>query len=290
MKEKKSFIYGISAVLLWSTVATAFKLALRELEVVQLLLISSVVSFFVLLIIALFSGERRQLFRQTKGELVMSAVMGLLNPFAYYLCLFAAYDRLPAQEALSLNYSWAIVLALISVPLLKHKLSWKGLLCLLLSFFGVVVIAFRGDFTSAEFRDFPGVALALISAIFWAFYWILNVRDARDTIVKLCTNFFFGSIFIVIYSALSGKLNVPYVSETLAAVYIGLFEMGITFVLWLTALKYSKSNARLSSLVYLSPFISLMLIALILKEPIYISTLVGLVFILSGIVLQKKIG
>lgn len=289
MKEKKSFIYGISAVLLWSTVATAFKLALRELEVSQLLLISSVVSFFVLLIIALISTDRQQLFRQSPRDIAMSFIMGALNPFAYYLCLFAAYDRLPAQEALSLNYSWAIALALLSVPLLKQKLSLKGLLFLLLSFFGVVIIAFRGDFTSAKFSDTLGVSLALISSLIWALYWILNIRDARDTVVKLCTNFFFGSLFIIIYSAVIGKLNVPNVSGALSATYIGLFEMGITFVLWLTALKSSKSNAKLNSLVYLSPFISLMLIALILKEPIYISTLVGLVFILTGIVLQKRV-
>ena len=34
---------------------------------------------------------------------------GFLNPFLYYIILFKAYSLLPAQEALSLNYTWPLV-------------------------------------------------------------------------------------------------------------------------------------------------------------------------------------
>jgi drug/metabolite transporter (DMT)-like permease len=34
--DRQALLYGLCAVLLWSTVATAFKLALRELDVLQL--------------------------------------------------------------------------------------------------------------------------------------------------------------------------------------------------------------------------------------------------------------
>ncbi|MCV6021929.1 EamA family transporter, partial [Escherichia coli] len=45
-----------------------------------------------------------------------------------------------------------------------------------------------------------------------------------------------------------------------AVTYVGLFEMGITFVLWLSALKSTQTTARISNLIFASPFISLMLL------------------------------
>ena len=42
-------------------------------------------------------------------------ILGLVNPFLYYLVLFKAYDLLPAQEAQAINYTWALMLAFLSV-------------------------------------------------------------------------------------------------------------------------------------------------------------------------------
>ncbi len=70
-------------------------------------------------------------------------------------------------------------------------------------------------------------------------------------------------------------------------VYIGFFEMGITFILWMLALNKSKSTVKLSNLVYLSPFISFIFISIVLKEHIYYSTIIGLILIVSGILFQQ---
>ena len=65
--------------------------------------------------------------------------------------------------------------------------------------------------------------------------------------------------------------------------------MGITFVLWLKALKFSATTAKVSNLIYLSPFLSLVFIRFIVGETILLSTLTGLVFIVGGILLQQYI-
>ena len=70
-------------------------------------------------------------------------------------------------------------------------------------------------------------------------------------------------------------------------IYIGLFEMGITFVLWLNALKYSLTTAKVSNLIYISPFISLIIIHFIVGETILLSTIMGLALIVSGILMQQ---
>ncbi len=73
----------------------------------------------------------------------------------------------------------------------------------------------------------------------------------------------------------------------LAVTYVGLFEMGVTFVLWLTALKLTNNTARVSNLIFASPFISLILLANIIGEAIHPSTLIGLVLIIAGLAIQQ---
>ena len=63
--------------------------------------------------------------------------------------------------------------------------------------------------------------------------------------------------------------------------------MGITFLLWLKALKLSKTTAHVASLVYLAPFFSLVVISFVVNEKILLSTIIGLIFIVGGIILQK---
>ena len=73
-----------------------------------------------------------------------------------------------------------------------------------------------------------------------------------------------------------------------AAVAVGLFEMGIPFVLWSRALKLSSSVARIGTLSFLVPFLSLFWVSLVLREPIAPSTLAGLACIVSGTFFQQR--
>ncbi len=100
-------------------------------------------------------------------------------------------------------------------------------------------------------------------------------------------NFMFGSVFIFVSILLFAKIKIPDLKGILGAVYIGLFEMGITFLLWLKALKLSKTTANVANLVYLAPFFSLVVISFVVGEKILLSTIIGLIFIVGGIILQK---
>jgi drug/metabolite transporter (DMT)-like permease len=70
-------------------------------------------------------------------------------------------------------------------------------------------------------------------------------------------------------------------------VYIGLFEMGIPFVLWLKALQLSETTGKISNLIYLTPFLSLIFIHTILKERLFYTSVIGLGLIIAGILVQR---
>lgn len=285
--QKQAYAYALTAVLFWSTVASAFKISLRYLDFLQLLFFSSIVSSIVLFLILLIQNKLSLLKEYSKKDYLHSLMLGFLNPFLYYVVLFKAYSLLPAQEAQPLNYTWSIMLVLLSIPLLKQRINFKSIVAVLISYFGVLVISTRGAMLELSFTNPNGVLLALGSAVIWALFWIYNIKDKRDEVAKLFLNFSFGFIFILIAILFFSKMKVFNIAGLLGATYVGLFEMGITFVFWLKALRLSKTTAQVSNLIYLSPFVSLVLIHLFVGERILLSTLIGLIFIVTGIMLQQ---
>ncbi len=290
MKSQQKAVYlAALAVLFWSTVATAFKLGLRCYSPLQLIFLSSFVSVFVFLGISVVTGRIRQIFRQDIGQLLMSAVLGLLSPAAYYLVLFMAYQRLPAQVAQPLNYVWTIVLVLLSVPFLGQKLSFVKFLSVLIGFSGAFIISTQGKLLNFRLNEPIGVGLALGSSVLWAMYWIFSARDGRDDVVKLLTNFVFGVIYLTVlmfwFKAFDGLKSGLCL---LAPVYIGFFEMGFTFYLWMRAMELTDSSAKISNLVFFSPFLSLVFIHFVLGEQLYYTTFLGLLLIILGIWLSER--
>jgi len=288
-RTKSSYLYAGLAILFWSTVPTAFKISLGELDILPMLLIASLASTLILFAVVTGSGKINILIQTSGKELLTSAILGLINPFLYYLILLKAYQLLPAQVAQPLNMIWPIILVFLSVPILGQKIEKKSFIALFISFMGVYVIASQGNLFKPGHPNIPGVLLAIGSSVFWAFYFILNVKDKRDEGAKLLLNFIFGSLYLIIAMIISGKWEfLTHTKGIIASVYVGLFEMGITFLFWLKALKLASNTARVSNLVYLAPFLSLIFVHYIIHEPVYYTTPFGLVLIISGIFIQNK--
>ena len=289
-KHRVAYLYALAAVVFWSTSATAFKLSLRHIDILGLLFFASLTSTVALLVYLGLTRKLALLRTFTKRDYLFSAGMGFLNPFLYYVILFKAYSLLLAQEAQPINFVWPLTLVLLSIPLLGQRIKLGSIIAICISFSGVVVIGTRGDILGFRFSNTTGVLLALSTTIVWSLFWIFNTKDKRESTVRLFLNFAFASLFILLVLLGWGRPAIPPVRGLIGAIYVGLFEMGITFLLWLKALKAAKTTAHVVNLIYLVPFLSLLLIAAVLREPIFPSTIVGLVLIVAGIVLQKMWG
>lgn len=286
-RDRKALYLGISAVLLWSTAATAFKLALRDLDVFQLVAWSVSASAIALLVIVCWQGQQSQLWSSLRERPGYFFLLAGINPLLYYLVLLHAYALLPVQQAQTINYTWAITLALLAVPLLGQRMGRRDVLAVVLGYSGVVIIATQGQPFSMQFSSLTGVVLALGSTLVWAFYWILNTRNKGDPVVSLCLNFLLATPAAWLVCAVFSTPAIGGTSGLLAALYVGLFEMGITFAMWASALRLTTSVARIGNLIFLSPLFSLVLIATVLEEAIHPATLVGLALIIPGVLLQQ---
>ncbi|MCS6229327.1 DMT family transporter [Shewanella baltica] len=282
-----AYVYGMAAVFLWSTVATAFKIALSYYTPLQLVFVAVLTSIIALGGILAWQKKLSLLKQQFLRRPAFYLVTGLINPFLYYVVLFKAYSLLPAQQALSLNYTWAVLLPLLAAPLLKQHLRKSDIVAALIAYTGVFIIATGGDISGFSFDSPLGIGLALTSTLLWCLYWIVNTKDQGDPVVSLLLSFLIGLPFIAVTLVLTDTLPSFSLKAIFAGVYVGLFEMGITFVLWLMALKTATRTANISTMVFLSPVMSIGFIAWILQETIAMATYLGLAFILSGMMLQQ---
>ena len=270
--------------LLWSTVATAFKLGLVHLTPAQLLWLSSCFA------LVIFAGA--YVFRPSKPHIPKGAIwvllLGVVNPFLYYLVLLEGYDRLPAQVAQPLNYLWAIVYALLAVPILRQRLTWTAVVGIVISYFGVVLLLTRGDWTAFDTFDAIGLTLILASTVLWAVYWLFQQRLSVPPVQFMFIGFAIGTPLIGIYCHWTDGLPDLSLTNLGYGAWIGCFEMGLTYLLWQRALSFSRDGASVSQLIFLSPLISLGLIQFILGEEVHVFTLLALPVILVGIYLVRR--
>jgi drug/metabolite transporter (DMT)-like permease len=281
----KAYIYALVSVLFWSTAATAFKIALAHLDIFQLLFYASLASTLILLLPILFNDQIGILVKEAKVHWKRCLLIAALNPLSYYLILFAAYDRLPAQIAQPINYTWAIVLTFMSVIFLRQRPLLSDYLAAFICYAGVVVIS-QGGLDNFADSHILGLILAILSTFVWASYWILNVNDPRNQAVAMCLNFLFALPITALLCFTMSSFTIDSIGLA-SAIYIGIFEMGLAFLFWSKALRMAENTSRVSTLIFLAPFISLVFIQQILNETIQSSTYLGLGIIIFGLVLQR---
>jgi drug/metabolite transporter (DMT)-like permease len=289
--NQESLVFGLMAVGLWSTMATAFKWALLYTTPMQLITAAATVSWLFFAMRLAVSGSLRSVMEVPRTIRWRCLILGLLNPGLYYWILFQAYDLLPAQDAMAINYTWGLTLPLIASLFSKIVPTRSEIGLALLSYLGILIIVTDGDLSAFEFTAPLGVLLALLSTVIWGLSWVLNSRfvdtHQLNPEVTLFLNFTAATPVLWLLTTLSGGAIALTWASILSGLYVGLFEMGIAFVLWMNALRLTNNPIRVSSLIFLAPPLSLVLITTVLGEPISQSTLLGLVVILLGLAGQQ---
>ena len=287
-KETKAVVYAAIAVLSWSTVATAFKMALRYLSHDEMLTVACVASLLVFTVLLTVQRKWGDLARLSAKEWGRMALLGLLNPVAYYLVLFKAYDLLPAQVAQPINYAWPIVLLVLLALFGGQPIPRKKYIGMFLSLGGVALISLGGGGLTGSSLSVAGLLLAALSALLWALYWMVNKRVVAkmDSSLVLWVSFLVSSVVMLLMTAPRLAQHIT-LQGALASGYVGWVEMGIPFICFGAAMRMTSNPALINQLCYLSPFLSLFFIATILGETILLTTYIGLALIVGGLIYNK---
>lgn len=285
--NSKATVYAGIAVLSWSTVATAFKISLTHLTHFEMLLVASCTALCLFILLLTVQRKWTLVRALPARQWRRFALIGLLNPVAYYLVLFKAYALLPAQVAQPINYAWPIVLLILLALFARQPIPRMKYVGMFISLAGVALISFGSGSMAGSSVSVTGLLLAALSAFLWAAYWMVNNKNrAVDGSVTLFMSFLFGTLYLVAGACVVG-VNITTLSGILSGMYVGAFEIGVPFIFFGLAMRKTTNPALVNQMCYLSPFLSLFLIAVVLGEQIVTTTYIGLALIVTGIVFNE---
>ena len=282
----RSYLYLALCILLWAAIPVASKKILVTLDNLQMLFYSTVLSALAIGGVLVAQGKHRLLIRACPAELGQMALLGSLGAYLYYVLLYAAFARTTAVEGFILAYTWPILVSLLAVLLLGEALTGRKVLAVAVSFLGVVVIVTQGRLLSVSFTSLSGDLLALSGALVFALFSVLGKGKRFDPTVAALVYFLTALLLVTPTLLLFSRLEWPPPGIWPWLLLNGLLINGVTYIFWFKALEHGDTFV-ISNALYLTPFLSLIYVLLLLDEPVRPSAVMGLAIILAGIGLQS---
>ncbi|MDC1419815.1 DMT family transporter [Euryarchaeota archaeon] len=242
-------------------------------DVWMIIFIRSVVIALIVAIIANLNNIT--LVPKDTKTMFLRCLSGLIAMILY----FSALARIPIGQAVTLQYTAPLFVALLSGRIIREKVSPSIFILLILSFFGIILII-----SPTTEKIEPDAFLALGSGFFAALAYIF-VRKLRQTDSPASVVFWFA-LFSIIGSVIQAAPDLnsltPKILLALVGVGIGAGggQIGITMA-------YHKANAAwVSAFSYLTVIIATFYGYLIFDETLTITNIIGgIMIVCSGIAL-----
>lgn len=286
---KKEYIYAGISIFFWSTTATVTKLLLGGLNSMQVVLISSFFSFAFLFLLCLFKGDLKDAKKYKFTDYIQMFGLGVLGIFIYHFFLYAGIDKMLASQAFIINYLWPIATVIFACIILKEKMTVRKIIAIAMSFLGVIIVTSNGNLLSVDKDTLIGAALCVIAALSYGLFSVLNKKKPYNKYFSMMFYYFASFVASLVYLLLFDRIPMLTSAEWLGLTFNGVFASAIPYLTWALALA-NGDTARISNLAYITPFLSLVWTALVLKEPIGIYSVLGLVVIILGIFVQLTDG
>ncbi len=204
---------------------------------------------------------------------------GVGGLFGFHALYFASLARAPAATANLINYSWPLLLVLLSAGALGLPLTWRHLAGTMLALLGCATLlsgnaAFPAGATI-------GYALAAASALVWASYSVL-ARRFGDVPPGAVAGFCGGTAILA--AALHGATGIwvmPSLMAWLAMLAMGIGPVGVAFALWDVGMK--RGDPRLlGTLAFATPVLSTLLLIAAGQAPFTATTMAASVLVTAG--------
>ncbi len=283
---KKSYIFAVGAIALWSTMATISKLLLDKMDSYKVLFLSTFFAFIVMLITNLACKKWQIMKTYSFKDYLKMALIGLPGVFLYYVFYYEGSAKMAASQAFIINYLWPIMSVVFACIVLKEKMTVRKIVAVLLSFVGVFTVAGE-DLINFNAQSVLGVFLCFLAAVSYGLYTALNKKCPYDKQVLTTVAMLSAALPSLVVVLLRGENVMISFKEVPGILWNGVFTMAIANLLWTLAL--AKGNtAKISNLAYITPFLSLVWTFFVLNEPIKPLSVLGLCIIVIGIFIQLK--
>jgi drug/metabolite transporter (DMT)-like permease len=279
------------AVIFWGGSFVATKVALREVSPVTVVWLRFAIG---VIILGVGVSVRRQFSLPATRDLRYFALLGFLGITFHQWLQSTGLITAQATTTAWIVATTPIFIAVLGWLVLKERLHWVQNLGILLAAVGVILVVTRGDLASLSVGSFgtPGDFLVLISAPNWAVFSILSRRGLRTFPATLMMFYVmgFGWLFTsLLFFAGPGLSEIARLSLPgwLGVGFLGVFCSGLAYIFWYDALQ-ALPVAQAGAFVYLEPFITLVIAAIVLGEVVTLVSLLGGGVILLGVWLVQR--
>ena len=272
--------------LTWATNSAVVKSLLSEIPNMQALCVGSFVAFLFLLAVNLKNGALREMKKYSLRQYGYMAVLGFTGMFLYSALYYFGLTQLTAQEACIINYLWPLMLVLFSCLLLKEKLTVMKITALICSFIGIIILSSGGAASAGGSRG-AGVFCCIAAAAFYGLFSILNKKADFDQSISMMVFWLTTALCALLTGLLSESWTPMGSMQWAGMLWLGAVINGAAYLTWALALRDADNTASVANLAYLTPFLSVIISAIFLKEGFHPRALIALIFIVGGILLQS---
>lgn len=285
---KKNYIYAITTVMIWATMATVVKMMLFDIPNLEALSISSVFAFLFLLLMNIKTGAIKEMKNYSLKDYGIMSGLGFIGLFVYSALYYYGLAQLSSQEACIVNYLWPIMLVVFSCIILKEKLTFMKAFAMLCSFVGIVILS-TGSAGDGAGNAMLGIVSCIIAAACYGLFSVLNKKADYNQNIAMMIIWLVVAVCAMVLGLLTENWVPIRGTQWLGMLWLGVVIDAVAYLLWALALKGTENTAKIANLAYLTPFLSLIVSAVVLKEPIELRAFIALVFIIGGILLQSLV-
>ena len=282
---KKNYLYAILTVFIWGTMATVGKILVSNIPSLEALCIGSAFAFLFLLIVNIKNGIIKELGKYRVKDYAIMAGLGFIGLFLYSGLYYYGLTQLSSQEACIVNYLWPMMLVLFSTIILKEKLTVVKSVAMISSFIGVVILSV-GSGSSGNGNVMLGIGSCVVAAACYGLFSVLNKKANYDQNIAMMVMWLVVAVCSAVFGLAIEEWKPVVGVQWLGMLWMGVVVNAIAYLIWALALNADKNSARIANLAYLTPFLSLIISAVVLKEQIQGRALIAFVFIIGGILLQ----
>jgi len=279
--KAKGTVYVLICVALWALIPVVAKMGQTTLDNHQFLFWSSLVSFVVLSLSVIFSGNLGKFRAYRFIDWSYLFFLGLLGTYIYYLFLYLGYSKATGMEVLVIQYTWPILIVAFSIFILKERLSFRKITAITLGFIGVIIVLTKGHFQNINISNAPVIGLVGAGAACFALFSVLSKNINKEPLGV--TSVYFLSAFIASFLSMLyySEFAIPSTAEIAPVLLNGILVNGFSYVFWLVALRSTEAS-YLAPFTFITPVLSAIYLIVFFDEPIVLSYGVGLICVVAG--------
>ncbi len=284
-KRTKAVIALASSMLLFSTIGffrNEIPLPSSLVACVRGIIGSLLIILFMALTNKRFDWEA---FRKDWKTLILSGAMIGAN----WALLFEAYRETTIAVATICYYMAPIFLTLGSFLFLKERISWKKMICIAIAFCGTLSVS--GVF-GGEGGNFKGILLGLGAAVLYGGVMMLNQKlKAYPTFDRTIVQLMIAGIVMIPYGLLTEDVSVLSCDTKgyICLAILCLVHTAFAYILFFSSMPHVDAQT-VAVYCYIDPVMAVVLSALVFREELGITGIVGAILILGAAFTSEWIG